>query len=146
MSDSSDIFETELSSVPQLLQERMQEQGMSLRSVSDAIDVSYSVLMGVVRDHTIPRRAEDRLALQGFWGVSERDWNALIASVASNRGEDTRSLMTLQQLITRALYEKNLTEQELAQRSGVPYATVMGVTRKGSVPRQSTLNTIARAL
>ena len=54
--------------------------------------------------------------------------------------------MTLQQLITRALYEKNLTEQELAERSQVPYATVMGVTRKGSVPRQATLNTLARAL
>jgi transcriptional regulator with XRE-family HTH domain len=145
MSFGSDDDDTGSVTLAQLLQERMDADNLSLRAVCDVTQVSYSVLMGVVRDRSVPRREEDRLALREWLGVSERDWSVMIAAGAGS-GEETGSLLTLQQLVTRALYHEGLTEQELSRRCDIPYATLMGVTRKGAVPRQQTLNAMARVL
>ena len=142
---SDDLYQVSMT-LPQLLAERMDEDNLSLRAVSDATAISYSVLMGVVRDRSVPRREEDREALREWLGISERDWSALIAAGAGASADESATVLTLQQLVTRALYEHGLTEQELSDQCDVPYATLMGVTRKGAVPRQPALNAIARVL
>ena len=53
---------------------------------------------------------------------------------------------TLQQLVQKKMYARGLTEQQLAEEAGVAYSTVMGITRKGSIPREDSLNRVVDVL
>jgi transcriptional regulator with XRE-family HTH domain len=54
--------------------------------------------------------------------------------------------LSLQQLVAGALHARGLTERSFAQASGIPYQTIMGITRKAAVPRSGTLQTLAEQL
>ena len=49
-------------------------------------------------------------------------------------------------MVTKALYSQGFSEQTFAKASGIPYPTVLGITRKGAVPRTDTLKRLAGAL
>lgn len=53
---------------------------------------------------------------------------------------------SLQQLIAATLRAKGLTERSFAQASGIPYQTIMGITRKAAIPRSGTLQTLTEQL
>jgi hypothetical protein len=54
--------------------------------------------------------------------------------------------LTLQQMVTKAMLEQGYTEQSLAEKTGLPYPTILGTTRKGAIPRGDTLPRLGAAL
>lgn len=130
-----------------IVKRHLDATGMSVRALASEAGLGYQIVLGVVNRGSVPRKAEHREALRGILAIDEDEWGHILMTSATEgldaAGENQK---TLQQLVSRAMYAKGLTEQELAKVAGVAYSTVMGITRKGAIPRTDSLRRLTKAL
>lgn len=121
--------------------------GRSVRSLADETRISYPTLLNVVNKGNVPRKPEHRNRLRTALSYDEKEWGSiLVASTHQTARIPSDGPLNLQQLITREMYARELTEQSLASCADLPYPTVMGVTRKGAIPRADSLKKLAVTL
>lgn len=141
-----------MTTLKEALEQHLQASGKSVKTLALETGIGYATLLTILKRGGVPRKKEHRLALQVAMGLDNARWNDLVASQTSRlqlRQPSTQttaapeSELTLQQLIAQAMYSQGFTEQSLAEASGVPYPTVLGVTRRGSVPRDTTVTRLA---
>jgi transcriptional regulator with XRE-family HTH domain len=119
----------------------------SVREIAERIGVSYPSLLAWTSKGGVPRSAEHREALRRELAMPTEEFARLIA--ASQRepvaipGEGP---LDLRQLVLQYLYQRGLTERTFADLSGIPYATIIGITKHGSVPRAGTIEQLADKL
>ena len=136
-----------MSKLQDLIQERMRSKSLTARAIAEKSGISYPTVLAVVNEGRVPRKPEHREALRTLLDVPQAAWAAAIA--ASQRGGidlPGDGPLDLQQFLTKQLLEQGLTEQSFAKSSGIAYPTLMGITRKGSIPRGDTLPRLAKAL
>lgn len=134
-------------SLPDAIHTHLKRNALSAKAFAEETGINYQTLLGIVKNGNIPRKAEHREALREALGVDEDTWVTILAN--SGRAPvnlPTSGPLTLQQLVTRALYAQGLNEQKLSRQCGVAYPTILGITRKGAVPRHDSLKTISDAL
>jgi predicted transcriptional regulator len=130
-----------------LLSTLLKTRNISARTFAERTGIAYPTLLGVLNKGTVPRKAEHREVLRKELGLELGAWAVVVA--ASQRDaldipED--GPLTLQQLVTKALLSQGHTEQTFSKSHNIPYPTLMGITRKGSVPRADTLVRLAELL
>jgi predicted transcriptional regulator len=103
-------------------------------------------VLAAVKKGSLPRKPEHREALREALDITPDDWAGILAVSGRDHIDLGGSAPTLQQLVLKAILGRGQTEQTFAQESGVPYPTILGVTRKGAIPRTETLVTMAAAL
>ncbi|MFM2090106.1 MAG: hypothetical protein RLZZ127_595, partial [Planctomycetota bacterium] len=136
-----------MSKLQELIQERMRAKGLTARAMAEKTGISYPTVLAVANEGRIPRKPEHREALRALLEVPQAAWAAAIA--ASQKGGidlPGDGPLDLQQLLTKLLLEHSWTEQSFSKQSGIPYPTLMGITRKGAIPRGDTLPRLAKAL
>ncbi len=136
-----------MATLKHLIETHLQAKGLSARTFADQAGMSYPTLLSLINKGNVPRKPEHREALRRALGVDTQQWAGVLAS----SGRDAIDLpsagpLTLQQMVTKALYSQGFSEQTFAKASGIPYPTVLGITRKGAVPRTDTLKRLAGAL
>ena len=130
-----------------VVQKHLSSHGISIRSLAQESGITYPTLLGVVNRGSVPRRQEHREALRELLGIEARAFTEiLIESGADGFSPTGGPIQTLQQLINNKVLALGITEQRLAEQAGVAYSTVMGITRKGSIPREDSLNRLIDAL
>jgi transcriptional regulator with XRE-family HTH domain len=131
----------------ELLQSHLAQKDISLRTFAERTGISYPTILALLSRGHAPRKPEHRESLRRELGLDQEAWAAVLA--ASQRdGVDipAEGPLTLQQLVLKSLLAQGFTEQSFARVSGVPYPTLMGLTRKGAIPRTDTLGVIADKL
>ena len=125
----------------------LKNRNISARTFAERTGIAYPTLLGVLNKGTVPRKPEHREILRTEIGMGLDAW-ALVVAASQRDALDIPSEgpLTLQQLVTKALLSKGFTEQTFAKQEGIPYPTLMGITRKGSVPRADTLARLADRL
>ena len=128
-------------------------RGLSIREFAEAAGLSYQVALGVVSRASVPRKTEHRDKLRTLFELDEDQWSAiLVASTGEVPPAEPIEFSPddepegLQALITHEMYAQGFTEQKLADAAEVAYSTIMGITRKGSIPREDSLKKLANAL
>ncbi|MDA3959342.1 MAG: hypothetical protein PF961_01025 [Planctomycetota bacterium] len=137
-----------MATLQEIVQQHLSSTGQSVRSLAAEAGLGYQIVLGVVNRGSLPRKAEHRDALRRVLTVDEEDWAHIIMDSATSGApkQAEGETATLQQLVSREMYARGLTEQELAKIAGVAYSTVMGITRKGSIPRTDSLRRLTQAL
>lgn len=137
-----------MATLQELVKRHLDETGKSVRSLAQETGLGYQILLGVVNRGSIPRKPDHREALRTLLEIDERSWSDILTESSGDTPSSgsIEGLPTLQQLVLREMYAHSLTEQDLAKRTGVAYSTVMGITRKGSIPREDSLRRLADAL
>jgi len=130
-----------------LLQQHLSKHNLSARTFAERVDISYPTVLALLHKDSIPRKAEHREILRRELGVDQESWASVLASSQKDAIDiPATGPLTLQQIVAKALYGQGFTEQSFARTSGIPYAKLMGITRKGSIPRGDTLVTLAEKL
>jgi len=128
-----------------LLETHLAQRRTTARALAEQTGMSYATLLSLVSKGHVPRKVEHREALRQALGLDQESWaHALAAS--SGVEIDGGGPPTLQQLVVTALHRKGFSEQTFAKASGIPYPTVLGLTRKAAIPRTDTLVRLAHAL
>ena len=136
-----------MATLQDLLRRHLSNKDISARTLAEKLDMSYPTLLSLVNEGGVPRKQAHREALKRELGVDTSAWaTALAASQKDAIDIPTEGPLSLQQLVLREMLAHGHTEQTLATRSGLPYPTIMGVTRKGAVPRGDTLVKLASVL
>src|SRR3954467_12106063 len=136
-----------MAQLKELLQQHLARNDTSLRVFSERTGISYPTVLALLSRGHVPRKPEHREALRRELGLDQDAWAGVLA--ASQRdGVDipAEGPLTLQQLVLKSLLAQGFTEQTFARLTGVPYPTVMGLTRKGAIPRTDTIHVIADKL
>ena len=136
-----------MSTIAELLQQHLAARGMSARTFAERSGISYPTVLGLINKNTVPRKTEHRELLRTELGLDQNAW----ATVLAASGRDAIDIpdegpLTLQQMVVKALFSKGFTEQSFATHSAIPYPTMMGITRKGAVPRGDTLVRLSECL
>jgi predicted transcriptional regulator len=130
-----------------LLAQHLSQRNLAARTFADRSGIPYPTLLGVLNKGTVPRKAEHREALRRELALEASDWAAIIAASQRDGVEiPTDGPLTLQQLVLKHLLAQGHTEQSFAKATGIPYPTLMGVTRRGALPRADTLARLAECL
>ncbi len=133
-----------------VLQAYMLEHGVSAKTLSEQSGISYPTMLNVIKSGNIPRKPDHREALRNIVGYDRDSWADVLSRSgrnATDRIENSdNSPANLQVLVSKALYAKGFSEKSLAEATGLPYATISGITRKGAVPRKHSLDTIVEIL
>lgn len=134
-----------------LLQNHLTESGISVRKLAEQAEIGYQALLGVVNKGTVPRKASHRNALQDILGLDDAAWDAALhasegAAASGPVPVPETGPVTLQQLVARELATRGLDEKGLAEVAEVPYPTVLGITRRGTIPRTDTIKRVAAVL
>lgn len=136
-----------MSTLQDLLRRYLADKKLSVKTLADKLEMSYPTLLSLVNDGGLPRKQAHREALKRELGVETAAWATALAASQKDAIEiPSEGPLTLQQLVMREMLTHGHTEQTLATRSGLPYPTIMGVTRKGAVPRADTLVKLATVL
>ena len=136
-----------MATLQDLLRRHIADKGVSVRTLADKLDISYPTLLSLVNEGGVPRKQAHRESIKRELGVDTTRWaQALAASQKDAVDIPTEGPLSLQQIVIREMHAHGHTEQSLATRSGLPYPTIMGVTRKGAVPRSDTLAKLAEVL
>ena len=135
----------------EIVQNHLTDSGMSVRKLAEQSGIGYQALLGVVNKGSIPRKAEHRLALQAALDLDDETWASALneSDIAHASGPvpvPETGPVTFQQLVTRELAERGLTERDLANTAEVPHPTVLGITRRGTIPRTDTIKRVAAIL
>lgn len=133
-------------SVQDVLAEHLRKTGQTARAFAETAGVSYPSILAALNRGSLPRRGEHREALRQALGVETDVWAAMIAGSGREAIDLGGTAPTFQQLILKAILMGGETEQSFADRSGIPYPTILGVTRKGAIPRGETIAMIGAAL
>ncbi|MCS6969841.1 MAG: helix-turn-helix domain-containing protein [Planctomycetes bacterium] len=132
-----------------VLRQHLQAAGISARALAFKIGASYPSMLAWLRGRGIPRKEEHREALRRELALQPDVFHRVLAASIKESGiEDfpDESELDLRQLVLRHLETHHLTERTFADLSGIPYATLQGITRRGALPRASTLEQLAHAL
>ncbi|NRA37561.1 MAG: hypothetical protein HRU15_05435, partial [Planctomycetes bacterium] len=130
-----------------VLQSFMIEQSMSAKALAEKAGISYPTMLNVIKTGNIPRKPQHRESLRDLIGIERNDWAEILSRSGKNSTEtDVHGPTTLQSMVTKAIYAKDLSEKSLATATGLPYATISGITRKGAVPRRASLDLIIEVL
>lgn len=130
-----------------LLAQHLQQRNLAARTFAERSGIPYPTLLGVLNKGTVPRKAEHRDILRRELNLDTETWATTIALSQRDGIEiPAEGPLTLQQLVLKTLLSRGHTEQSFAQASGLPYPTLMGITRRGSVPRGDTIERLSAAL
>lgn len=132
--------------VQALLGRHLQRTGQTARAFAETSGVSYPTVLAAVNKGSLPRKPLHREALRFALDVPVAAWAAAVAASGRDAIDLGGEAPTLQQLILRAILVRGQTEQTFAEATGVPYPTILGVTRKGAIPRADSLATMTSAL
>lgn len=130
-----------------LIKAHLASTGSSARALAEKLDASYPSVLAWISKGGVPRKPEHRHALRRELALAP-DVFARVLAVSSKDPIDIPNdgPLDLRQMLLRHLGERNLTERTFADLANIPYATLMGITRRGAVPRGSTLDQLALAL
>jgi transcriptional regulator with XRE-family HTH domain len=130
-----------------LLKTHIEHTGTSARALAEKLDASYPSVLAWMSKGGIPRKPEHREALRRELALAP-DVFARVLAASSKDPIDIpdEGPLDLRQLVLRHLGNRNLTERTFADLAKIPYATLMGVTRRGAVPRGGTLEQLSQAL
>ena len=136
-----------MATLQNLLKQHLDARNISVKTLAERLGISYPTVLALVNKGSLPRSQEHRDGIRVELNIPLEQWAAVLASSMKDAVEiPTEGPLTLQQLVTKAMYTLGLTEQRLAEKSGLPYPTLLGITRKASIPRGDTLVTLAEAL
>jgi len=136
-----------VSTLSELIQTHLSSRGQTVRGLAESSGIGYATLLNLIKHGHVPRKPEHREALRRTLAVDHGRWASVLAASGSGAQAIPESgPLNLQQLVVRSLYALGFTEQTLARASGVAYATLIGITRKGSLPRLDSLEKLATAL
>jgi transcriptional regulator with XRE-family HTH domain len=130
-----------------LLKAHIENTGSSARALADKLDASYPSVLAWMSKGGVPRKPEHREALRRELALA----TDVFARVLAASSKDPIDIpedgpLDLRQLVLKHLGRSGLTERTFADLGKIPYATLMGVTRRGAVPRGGTLEQLAQAL
>lgn len=130
-----------------LLKQHLATTGGSARALAEKLGASYPSVLAWMGRGGVPRKPEHREGLRRELALAP-DVFARVLAASSKEPIDIPNdgPLDLRQLLLRYLGERNLTERTFADLAGIPYATLMGVTRRGAVPRAGTLEQLATAM
>jgi len=131
----------------ELLQNHLSQQETSARAFAERAGISYPTVLALLHKGSVPRKPAHREALRRELNLGQDTWASVLA-VSQRDGIDIPSEgpLSLRQMVLKALLAQGFTEQTFAKVSNVPYATLMGMTRKGAIPRADTLAVVAEKL
>lgn len=130
-----------------LLAQHLEQRNLAARTFADRSGIPYPTLLGVLNKGTVPRKPEHREALRRELGVDAGAWAGILAASQRDGVEiPAEGPLTLQQLVLKHLLAQGHTEQSFAKATGIPYPTLMGVTRRCALPRADTLARLAESL
>jgi predicted transcriptional regulator len=130
-----------------LLAQHLEQRNLAARTFADRSGIPYPTLLGVLNKGTVPRKPEHREALRRELGIDAGAWAGILAASQRDGVEiPTEGPLTLQQLVLKHLLAQGHTEQSFAKATGIPYPTLMGVTRRCALPRADTLARLAETL
>jgi len=132
--------------VQALVGRHLQKQGMTARALAERANITYPMVLAAANKGTLPRKPSQRESLRNAMGVTPEIWAVAVAASGKESIDLGGDAPTLQQLVLRTILEQGLTELAFATASGLAYPTILGVTRKGAIPRDETLATMAEAL
>lgn len=130
-----------------LLKAHLQATGGSARALAEKLDASYPSVLAWMSKGGVPRKPEHREALRRELAMAPDAFSRVLAASSKEPIDIPHDgPLDLRQLLLKHLGERNLTERTFADLSNIPYATLMGITRRGAVPRGGTLDQLAQAL
>jgi len=130
-----------------LLHHHLSQMETSARAFAERAGISYPTVLALLHKGSVPRKPAHREALRRELNLDQDTWASVLA-VSQRDGIDIPSEgpLSLRQMVLKALLAQGFTEQTFAKVSNVPYATLMGMTRKGAIPRADTLGVVAEKL
>ncbi len=136
-----------MATLQHLLKGHLETRNLSVKTLAERLVISYPTVLALVNKGSLPRSQEHRDILRRELGLSNEAWATVLASSMRDGIEiPAEGPLTLQQLVTKAMLSQGYTEQSLAEKTGLPYPTLLGITRKGSIPRGETLPRLASSL
>lgn len=135
-----------MSKLSDLIEKHLDKQSTSARAFAERVGLSYPTLLSLLNNGHVPRKPEHRESLRVALGVDHDAWAQILASSKDGLDLPSDGRYSLQQLVVKALYSQGFSEQSFARATGIPYPTILGITNKGAIPRQDTLEAIAAAL
>lgn len=136
-----------MATLQELLKRHLDARNLSVKTLAERMGISYPTVLALINKGSVPRSQEHRDALRRELGLSADLWAAVFAASMRDGVEiPAEGPLTLQQLVTKAMLIQGYSEQSLSEKSGLPYPTLLGVTRKGAIPRSEALACIGRTL
>lgn len=131
----------------ELLQQHLSQKAVSIRVFAERTGMSYPTVLSLLHKGSVPRKPEHRESVRRELGLDQDAWASVIAA-SQKDGVDIPEdgPLTLQQLVLKSLLSQGFTEQSFSKISGIPYPTLMGMTRKGAIPRADTLAVLGEKL
>ena len=136
-----------MATLQDLLKRHLEARNISVKTLAERLGMSYPTVLGLIKKGSVPRSQEHRDALRTELELSTDAWAAVFAlSMREGVEIPAEGPLTLQQLVIKAMLVQGYSEQSLSDKTGLPYPTLLGVTRKGAIPRSDTITTIAESL
>lgn len=136
-----------MATLQDLLKRHLDARNISVKTLAERLGMSYPTVLALIKKGSVPRSQEHRDALRTELELSTEAWAAVFASSMRDGVEiPADGPLTLQQLVIKAMLVQGYSEQSLSDKTGLPYPTLLGVTRKGAIPRADTIQTIAESL
>lgn len=131
----------------ELLKSHLAAQGLSARALAERLDASYPSVLAWLHKGGLPRKPEHREALRRELAIAPDVFARVLAvSLREPVAIPDEGPFDLRQILLKHLGEHNLTERTFADLAGIPYATIMGITRRNAVPRAATIERIAQVV
>ena len=136
-----------MATLQDLLKRHLDARNISVKTLAERMGMSYPTVLALIKKGSVPRSQEHRDALRTELELSTDAWAAVFAlSMREGVEIPAEGPLTLQQLVIKAMLVQGYSEQSLSDKTGLPYPTLLGVTRKGAIPRSDTIATIAESL
>ena len=136
-----------MATLQELLKRHLDARNISVKTLAERLGMSYPTVLALIKKGSVPRSQEHRDALRTELELSTDAWAAVFAlSMREGVEIPAEGPLTLQQLVIKAMLVQGYSEQSLSDKTGLPYPTLLGVTRKGAIPRSDTIATIAESL
>jgi predicted transcriptional regulator len=136
-----------MATLQELLKRHLDQRNISVKTLAERLGISYPTVLALINKGSLPRSQDHRECLRKELGVEPGAWAAVLAASRKDAVDIPEDgPLTLQQLITKAILTRGQTELSLAESSGLPYPTLLGITRKGAIPRSDTLIRLGEVL
>ena len=136
-----------MATLQDLLKRHLDQRNISVKTLAERLGISYPTVLALINKGSLPRSLDHREALRKELGVEIGAWATVLAASRKDAVDiPEEGPLTLQQLITKAILTRGQTELSLAESSGLPYPTLLGITRKGAIPRGDTLIRLGQVL
>ena len=136
-----------MATLQDLLKRHLDQRNISVKTLAERLGISYPTVLALINKGSLPRSQDHRECLRKELGVETGAWAAVLAASRKDAVDIPEDgPLTLQQLITKAILTRGQTELSLAESSGLPYPTLLGITRKGAIPRSDTLIRLGEVL